>query len=145
MSTLTYVDTNVLVYLSDPGNERKHERAREVLAAEESTGGFTISTSTLSELYRALTRGKGRPPLLSPVDAERTVQLLERMNVVLVTVEDLNEAMRRSQAHGRSYFDALHDAVAFRSGCKRFLTEDLPGGRTTLQGVVYENPFLGLP
>ncbi len=144
MSTLTYVDTNVLVYLSDPASGRKHQRAREVLSAEEATGGFTISTSTLSELYRALTRSKGRPALLSPADAERTVRRFERMNVALVTVEDLNEAMRRTQAHGRSYFDALHDAVALRSGCKRFLTEDLPGSRKNAQGVVYENPFAGL-
>jgi predicted nucleic acid-binding protein len=144
MSTLTYVDTNVLVYLSDPASAKKHQRAREVLSGEEETGGFTISTSTLSELYRALTRGKGRPPLLSLADAERTVRRFERMNVALVTVEDLNEAMRRTQAHRRSYFDALHDAVALRSGCKRFLTEDLPGGRRTIQGVLYENPFAGL-
>lgn len=144
MSTATYVDTSVLVYVSDVASAARHRRAREVLAVEESSGGFTISTSTLSELYRALTRTKGRPALLSPSDAERTIRRLERMNVVLVAVEDLNEAMRRTQAQGRSYFDALHDAIAFRVGCRRFLTEDLPGGRSVVQGVRYENPFAGL-
>ena len=144
MSTLTYLDTSVLVYLSDGAAPEKQLRAHAVLAAEEASGGVTLSTQGLSELYRALTRRKGRPALLLPADAERTVRSLQQLNIVLVTVDDVNEAMRRTQDHGRSYFDALHDAVAWRSGCKLFLTEDLPGGRSTLRGVTYQNPFADL-
>ena len=72
------------------------------------------------------------------------VRSLQRLDVLLVTPEDINEAMRRTREQKRSYFDALHDAVAWRAGCKRFLTEDLPGGRASVRGVAYENPLAGV-
>lgn len=131
-----FLDTNVLAYQFDGSEPAKQERARGLLAG----GGhdFQISTQVLLELYQVLTR-KLRPPLPAPA-ARRVIERLSALPVVPADADLVNAAVRTSQEHQVSIWDAMIIEAARAAGCPTVWSEDLAHG-STLRGVRIENPF----
>ena len=134
---LTFLDTNVLVYLFDEEEPKKRERAWEVLEASGSEG-LVLSTQVLQEFFVAVTR-KLSPPL-APEDAEQIVRHLARLPMVQIDPALVLSAIGTSRRHKISLWDALIVQAALAGGCTRLLTEDLHPG-TQFESLRVENPF----
>ena len=70
------------------------------------------------------------------------MELLARMDLVVVNLEMILGAVDLHRLHGFSFWDSLILEAASVSGCSTLLTEDLQHGRV-IEGVRIENPFGG--
>lgn len=133
------VDSNLLVYPHDPRDRIKQEQARILLAALASRSGVALSVQCLTEFFNAVTR---LPEAMAARDAFHIVdRFREAFEVLPLTERDVVLACAASAQQQRSIWDALIWSVAKQNGVSTVLTEDLPGGRDTIEGVRYINPF----
>ncbi len=133
------VDTNVLVYLFDQDAPEKQQLSRRWLERLAAEGRMVLSTQVLQELYVTLTRKLkiGLPAQ----EAEAVVARFASFEVAGIDPETVLRAIRLSQQHQVSLWDALILQSAIDKGCEVLLTEDLHAG-WEVQGVRVENPFL---
>jgi len=132
----TFVDTNVLVYAYDQGDERKRAIAHELL--EDDALSLIVSSQVLNEFYWVVTR-KLDPPLEEDV-AHEVVRLLAEGEVVAIDAALVDDAITLSRHHRLSLWDASIVAAARRANCTTLLTEDLAQG-SIIAGVEISNPF----
>jgi predicted nucleic acid-binding protein len=133
---LTFVDTNVLVYLFNNSAPAKQKVARALL--QERGSDLVLSTQVLQEFFVAVTRKLGAP--LSADAAERALRDLSTFDTVAVDVPLIMQAVSRVRRDRLSLWDALIVEAARARGCQRLLSEDLQDGHD-FGGVVVENPF----
>jgi predicted nucleic acid-binding protein len=139
MSPRFLVDTNVLVYMHDPGDPAKQARACAVIERVATAGTAVLPAQTLSELAN-VTLKKLKPPL-PPDDVRAQIQRLVRLFPVLpLTPEVVLEAVRGVQDHHLSYYDAQIWAVARLARLEVILTEDFNAG-AVVDGVAFVDPF----
>jgi predicted nucleic acid-binding protein len=136
MSDRVFIDTNLLVYADDAGAGQKRDRARTVLTPLVRSRKAVVSTQVLQEYFNTATR-KLR---LSAERARWRVEVLSRLDVVVIRPELILGAIDLHRLHGLSFWDALVVKAANVSGCGTLLTEDLNNGQT-IDGVRIENPF----
>lgn len=136
---ITFIDTNVLVYLFDADAPVKKERALERFTALALGGQALLSTQVLQEFYVTVTR-KLRTPL-PPAEAEQAVTELATLPVVSIDAPLVLRGINRQRSHGFSFWDALIIEAAREGGAECLLTEDLQHGQT-VDGLRIENPFL---
>ena len=133
-----FVDTNVLVYAFDSGDQARHRPAAQLLSRLMDEDRLRLSTQVLQEFYVTMTR-KARPPW-SP---ERAIAKLDDFAAWPVVVNDLplvREAVLLSRDAVLSFWDALVIVAAARSGAGTLFTEDLNDGQM-IRGVRIVNPF----
>ena len=134
-----FVDTNVLVYVHDPRDAAKQERALTVLDQLIGRGQAVLSAQCLSEFFAVVTRRLPDP--LTSADALVQVERLSRAcRVVDVTPAVVLEGCRGVAAHGMSLWDALIWSAAKLNQVPYILTEDAEHERF-LEGVRFLNPF----
>jgi predicted nucleic acid-binding protein len=141
MSGRVFVDTNVFVYVFDEDAPQKRERAKDVIQELTRDGRIVLSTQVLQEFYVSVTRKFAR--VLPPEEALETVRRLASLPVVQIDGDTVIAAIRLSQAHQLSLWDALVLRAAAIAGCSTVLTEDLQTGRQ-FGGVEVVNPFTDL-
>lgn len=139
MTDRVFLDTNVLVYSFDRDAPEKQTAAHALLREAGRGGRHVISTQVLQEFFVAVTRKLAEP--LSNADAARAVELFAELPTVAVDVTTIRGAMRRCDADGLSFWDALIVQTALENRCTRLLTEDLQEGRV-FDTCRVENPFL---
>lgn len=132
----TLFDTNVLVYLFDRDAPAKQQRARTVVS--EVGAAAVLSTQVLQEFYVSVTRKLAKP--LPAAEAEGAVHDLAALEVVVVDIPMVKQAIAMSRADSLSFWDALIVAAARAYGCSRLLSEDLQSDRVFGELRV-ENPF----
>jgi len=133
------VDTNVLVYAYDLGEAKKQERALQVLDALQTAGTGQLSTQTVAEFFRVVTRESRR--LLTVVEAtEQVAQLLRAWPILDLTPMIVLEATRGVQDHRLAYWDAQIWATAKLNQIQTVLSEDFKSG-SVLEGVRFVDPF----
>jgi predicted nucleic acid-binding protein len=136
VSPRVFIDTNVLVYADDADAGSKHERAQEILRKTIAAGVAVFSTQVLQEFFVVATR-----KLAVPAEAaRRKIELLSRLDVVVIRPELILAAIDLHRLHSISFWDALVVKSAATARCARLLTEDLASGQT-IDGVLVENPF----
>ena len=136
------VDTNVLVYLFDPGVAGKRSAAIEILERGLVEDWVRIPHQAIVEFVSAVTRPRsGQGPLLSKADAYREAEELLAQFVVLYPNEALLRlALRGAAAYQLAWYDAHLWAYAEYYGLAELLSEDFEHGR--LYGMVRAvNPF----
>jgi predicted nucleic acid-binding protein len=131
-----FIDTNVLVYSVDQHDLAKQKAAREALRRIERERSGVISTQVAQEFYVAATRKLGVEPLV----AKEMVHALRRLDVVLVDMDLVGEAVDCSILNRLSFWDALIVVAAEKAGCAEVWTEDMNEGQT-IRGVKLHNPF----
>lgn len=136
MTVSAFVDTNVLVYLFDETDRRKHGIARSVLDDEGVV--VVLSAQVLGEFYVTVTR-KLSPPL-SAGEAARVVDSFDGFAAVSLDAQLVRAAISTSARHQLSYWDALILESAVAGGCTQLITEDLDHG-SVLRGIEIVNPF----
>ena len=133
------IDTNVLVYLHDPRDRGKQQRAASVVEQLMASGRAALSMQCLSEFYRVSTQRLPEP--LTPADALAEVErLVAGCEVFDLTPAAIVEGTRIAVRRQLSIWDALIWAVARLNGVPYVLTEDAEHG-STLEGVSFVNPF----
>ena len=136
MSDRVFVDSNIIVYLIDPTDQRKHAIARETVAELFKSQRAVLSTQVANEVFAVATRKFKVDPLL----AKAIVLDLLNGHCAVVTPDTIGRAMDLVVLEQVSYWDALMLASAIGEGCSTLLTEDLTHGHV-IQGVTVENPF----
>jgi len=141
------IDTNVLVYLFDPGDLRKQRIAAEILDRGLRDNSVKIAHQAIVEFVAATTRPRAlgrspKPPLLTPQAATREAEELLSMFEVLYPNEALvRTALRGAAAYQLAWYDAHLWAYAEYYGLSELLSEDFEHNR--LYGTVRAvNPFL---
>ena len=133
---MTFIDTNVVAYASDPSDPRKNELAVEILADAFDNDKYVISSQVLNEFVNtALNK-------LKKTDDEVVGYLrqLKTIRVVSVSADWLERAIEIRSRYDLQFYDSLLLATAEALGCNEFLTEDLNDGQ--LYGSVKAiNPF----
>jgi predicted nucleic acid-binding protein len=133
-----FIDTNIIVYANDAADPAKQKRAIEVVASLMRSGEGVISTQVLME-YAAVAVSK----LGQPVGAiDRQLFLLERLEIVQVTRELIQQGLDLSESFRLSFWDGVILAAAVAARCDVLLSEDLSAGRK-YAGVAVRNPFGG--
>ena len=132
----TFLDTNVLVYAFDRGDERKRAIAQEIL--DDGSIGIVVSAQVLSEFYWVVTR-RLTPPLAEDV-AHDVVHHLAESEVVPIDGALVDAAIGLSRRHRLALWDAAILVAANRAGCHEVLSEDLNDGEV-VAGVRIRNPF----
>jgi predicted nucleic acid-binding protein len=138
MTSRTFLDTNVLVYLFDADAPGKQARAREVLAKALERGAVVVSTQVLQEFYVTATRKLARP--LPAAEAEGALRRLIELPVVQVDPEMILAAAVSRRRDRISFWDALILVAASAAGCGEVFSEDLQHGRS-FGRVRVVNPF----
>lgn len=134
-----FVDTNVVVYLYDPRDKSKQQRAWDVLDELVVARGGILSSQVLAE-FCSVCIGK----LRAYITADDLVANLENW-MQLFTILDLTpavvlEAARAVCAYSLSYWDAQIWATAKLNHVPVVLSEDFADGYI-LEGVSFVNPF----
>ena len=136
MSTKYFLDTNVFLYADDRDAGPKQDVAFGIIESAISSGKGVVSTQVLQEYYVNATRKLG----INPDDVKRKIELICRLDVVRIRVEDILDAIDLHRFNQLSFWDALIVRCAAAAGCNQILTEDLQHGQI-LAGVKIENPF----
>lgn len=142
MTSMVFVDTNVLVYADDLADARKNQRANEWLDALWAAHSGRLSTQVLNEYYATVTRKLSARLTQGDARAKvRRFQLWQPWQVDHQTVETAWGLEARFQL---SWWDSLIAASASQSGCRILLTEDLQHAQQ-LGGLTVVNPFIAAP
>ena len=125
MSERVFLDTNVLVYADDADAGAKRDTALELVGRALREGTGVVSTQVLQEFFVVSTRKCGVP---APV-ARRKVELLSRLDVIRIGIDDILAAIDLHRLHDLSFWDGLILRAASVGGCRVLLSEDLQHGR----------------
>jgi predicted nucleic acid-binding protein len=136
MTGRSFVDSNVLVYADDRSAGPKRDRARELILSVMGARTGVLSLQVLQEYFAVATRKLG----ISATAARRRIEVLNRLDVVILGVQDLLAAIDLHRLHGFSIWDALVIRAALNAGCKILYSEDLQHGRR-INGLEIVNPF----
>lgn len=137
MSHRYLLDTNVLVYLHDPSDPARHERARKVVAEVGRRPSAALPVQALAELASVALRKLRLDARL----VHRHVESLERAFTILpLTPAVVLESIRGVRDHQLSYYDAQIWASAKLAQIPIVLTEDFSVG-AVLEGVTFLDPF----
>jgi predicted nucleic acid-binding protein len=135
-----FVDTNVLLYSSDPSNRLKQQAARLWLRALWEHAAGSISWQVLHEFYVNALRKRGIP---AP-KARATVEAFALWQPVDTSLSLVQRAWFWMDEAQLPYWDSLIVAAAERSGCAWLMSEDFQSGRK-LGKVTVMNPFRARP
>ncbi|HVG10937.1 MAG TPA: PIN domain-containing protein [Thermoanaerobaculia bacterium] len=136
MTVRCFVDSNVFVYADDRSAGAKRDRARELIREVMSARTGVLSLQVLQEYFAVSTRKLG----VSAAAARRRIELLSRLDVVILGVEDVLAAIDLHRLHGFAIWDALVIRAALNAGCRILYSEDLQEGRR-INGLEVVNPF----
>ncbi|MEI2583603.1 PIN domain-containing protein [Scytonema sp. PRP1] len=137
------LDTNILVYIYDPFDSTKQERAIAIVDRLIQTNRAVISTQVMGEFFMATTRAKRQ--LLSPAEAiARIRNYMSACSVVDVTRLITLEAIRGVEAHKFGFWDAQIWATARLNQISEVYSEDFNTG-AIIEGVQFTNPLTNQP
>jgi predicted nucleic acid-binding protein len=136
--SIEFCDTNILVYASQRGADRRTPIARTLVTALGDRGEGALSIQVLQELYTALTKMgvAGAPARARDVVAA----LAESWRVFVPQPDDVLAAIDSSQRWQISLWDAMIITAARRSGATTVWSEGLSHGQR-YDDVTVRNPF----
>ena len=136
------IDSNVLVYLFDGGDEPRRQRALQVVLELGDNGQGCLSAQCLSEFFSVTTSEKrGNPPLLATdLAAQRAGEFSRSFETFPVTPQVVLEAIRGTIQHEFQFWDALIWAAARLNQVQIVFSEDFRDS-SVVEGVRFVNPF----
>lgn len=142
MTARVFVDSNVMVYASDPTDLAKMHQAAAWLTSLWRQGSGAVSPQILNEYYSVVTQ-KLSPGLDFRI-ARRDVRRYLRWQLVRPDRQMYDIAFQIQDRFGFSWWDCLIVAAAKRGGSTHLLTEDLQHGQD-LGSLIVVDPFQALP
>jgi predicted nucleic acid-binding protein len=130
------------VYAVDVPSGPKAQVATSVVEALSIQERLYLTPQVILEFFRATVYTRGRAPILTAAEAVIWIDYMLRSARCLPLDESITrEAVRAVVDLQMSIFDAQMLAAARLHEMQVIITEDLPGGRTEIDGVRYINPF----
>ncbi len=133
------IDTNILVYMFDPRDIERQEKAISLLLKLEENGAGCLSVQCLSEFVNAVI-SKRRIKVGEGI--LQTEKWSYSFLVFNLTPQIVLEAARGVRDHGLAYYDAQIWAAARLNLIPVVFTENFQDGQV-LEGVRFANPFAG--
>jgi predicted nucleic acid-binding protein len=140
MTALVFVDSNVLIYAVDEGNQKKHENAKLWRAELWKSRCGRVSFQVLQEFYANVIRKW--PSAREQVQAE--IRSMLAWAPVSINAEILESGWKIQERYQLSFWDSLIVAAAKAASCRYLLTEDLQADQD-LDGLLVVNPFRSDP
>jgi len=133
------IDTNVLIYVFDHGEQARQDQAIRVLQGLQTTGNGRLSAQSLAE-FCAVTTRKLKPLLTRAEAVPQVERLIRAFPVIDLTPLVVIEAARGARDHSLAYYDAQIWAAARLNQIPVVFSEDFNSG-STLEGVQFVSPF----
>lgn len=137
MSTLEFVDTNVLIYAHDANSGSRNIRAVQFLHDLVARRAVALSTQVLVEFYSTATRKLG----ISSETAEAAIVEMRFWTTHRPALEDLVSSAQLQRRFQISWWDALVLQSASALGCSMIWSEDFADGQR-YGNVLARNPFV---
>ncbi|MEC4817786.1 MAG: PIN domain-containing protein [Scytonema sp. PMC 1069.18] len=139
MNNRILLDTNILVYIYDPFDLNKQNKAIAIVDRLVTTNHAAISTQIMGEFFMATTRV--RRQLLTPDEAiARIRNYTSACHVLEITKLIILEAIRGVEVHQFGFWDAQIWATAKLNQISEVYSEDFNTG-ATIEGVKFTNPI----
>ena len=133
------IDTNILIYTSDPRDTAKQDLALRLLRYLEITSSGCLGVQCLAEFVNVTTHTVR--PLYTRAEALAQVEHLVRTFPVFdLTPLIVMEAARAARDYSLAYYDAQIWATARLNQVAVVFSEDFQDGQV-LEGVRFANPF----
>lgn len=139
MSGKYFIDTNIFIYTFDPREQRKQEKARQIIDQALRTSKGMISYQVVQEFLNVAAR-RFTVPLSGQECVIYLDQVLRPLCEIFPDFELYKEALLIQQETKFSFYDSLIIASAIEGGCKIIYSEDFQHGQK-LSGLIIENPF----
>jgi predicted nucleic acid-binding protein len=136
MNSLSFFDTNVLIYADDASAPAKRERAISLIREHQRRNSLVISLQVLQEYFAAATRKLG----VAAEIAQAKVEVLARGKIVRFTERDVIAAIELHRLIRISFWDAMIVHAARAANAAVLYSEDLGHG-SVLAGIPVRNPF----
>lgn len=128
-----FFDSNIVIYAYS--NDARRDRALSAIA-----DGGVISVQVLNEFTNVLRRKQKQD--WTVIEAALHSLRFRFPEVLALTSDTHESALRVAREHGLAFYDALIVASAIEAGCDTLYSEDLQHGRRFGQ-LVIANPFEG--
>lgn len=135
--SVSFVDTNILIYAHDLDAGEKHRLAKAVIEELWQSGNGVLCTQVLNEFYVNITRKIPSP--LGPATARSVIEPYLTWTIVAPDPASVLNASEIQQRYQLSYWDALIMHAATISGASVLYSEDLNEGQI-MEGVRVVNP-----
>jgi predicted nucleic acid-binding protein len=133
------IDTNILIYASDPGNPARQDQALNLLKHLEITRSGRLSVQCLAEFIHVSTRSL--QAIYTQAEAlEQVERLAQAFPIFDITLLVVLEAARGARDYRLAYYDAQIWASARLNQISLIFSEDFSDGQI-LEGVRFVNPF----
>jgi len=135
-----FFDTNVIVYLFDKSEDRKHKIAKTLFQEGLRKYNVFISVQVINEFIVIASQKIKKPLSLNKV--KKRVELLSNtLNVRPLEFATCMSAIEVKNKYHHSFWDSLVIASALESECKVLYTEDLQDGLMINEKLTIKNPF----
>lgn len=131
-----FFDTNLFVYADDRSDPNKQACAIDLISLHAASNSALISLQVMQEYFSAATRKLG----LDPEAAQKKVEVMARMRVVLFSEEDVVRAIEIHRLRRVSFWDGLIIHAAQTGAADVLYSEDLQHG-ARYGRVQVANPF----
>jgi predicted nucleic acid-binding protein len=131
-----FIDTNIIVYANDKRDKTKQSKAISLIKKLMKQGNGTISTQVIQEYaFTAFHKLRQSQDIVL-----RQIRLLESLEVVEQTTEQIRRAIEIMYAYKINFWDACIISNAEYSNCSAIYSEDLNTGQF-YSGILIEDPF----
>ena len=136
------IDTNVLVYAYDTADEKKHIRAKSLLAlCWQNKKRYAVTLQNLAEFFSVVTIKK--PKSISPVLASQIIDDIlsyPQWKTAHYSTHTLQHAIHLQRETKIHFWDTLIAAVMFEQGITHIFTENV-AHFNRFPGIIAINPF----
>ncbi len=133
-----FIDTDILVYANDRSENKKYERAKQVLLTGIVNENIVVSTQVLSEFYVTVTQ-KIKTTLPADI-AKKEIRLLKAIDIVEIDFNLVIQAINISNKNNLFYWDSLIVAAALKAKCTVLYSEDMNPDQK-IDSVTIKNPL----
>lgn len=135
-----FFDTNVLVYLFDKSEKKKHAIAGQLFKQSLEKYNHWISIQVINEFIVIVTRKIKN--LLSLKEAKKRISFLaDALNMICNSISTCSKSIALMEKYSYSYWDSLIIASALESNCTVLYTEDMQDGQVIDSKLRIMNPF----
>ena len=139
MKDKIFIDTNIFVYSFDHDNNKKRERAIELIKNALMGPNTFISIQVIKEFFNVSLR-----KFTTPMNHSEAKKYLENVfmqfNVVYPGYDLISEALDIQVTTKYSWYDSLIISAALQANCTLLLSEDMQDGQKIRQ-LKIKNPF----
>jgi predicted nucleic acid-binding protein len=132
-----FVDTNLIVYATDPAEMEKRLFVTDFLARIIKHHTLVLSPQSLNECYRVVTEKRG---LMPRNDAQRFIRAWLKYSTAPYDFEVTQHAWKIQDRHGFGWWDSMLLASASLADCEFFLSEDMKHEHK-IESLTILNPF----